>query len=136
MATLEDHARKMDVSGMVVTVILTALAFAAGLFWNDAIRSFIEDVVPMQEKISAKFLAAIMVTLIIVIVAIIIIKLQKLGERHEKELKKKMRVLDSMVKRQSIQLERQRNEMKKKMLAKQVLINRLRKKRKGFTGFF
>lgn len=132
MGTLEEHARKSDFRGMLTTAIITALAFTTGLFWNDAIRSFIEAAVPTNDKISAKFLTAFIVTIAVVIFAALLIKLGELGERHEKQIKKRMKTLEAIAKRRAIQMEKQREAMRKQLILKQNAINKLMKKRKGF----
>lgn len=84
MATLEEYARKRDARGMILTAMLTALSFVVGLFWNDAIRSGIETIIPVQERLSAKFMAAFVVTIIVVLGAWTLIRTYELSETAAK----------------------------------------------------
>ena len=89
MATFEEHAKKRDVKGMMLTAIITALSFVVGLFWNDAIRAGIEQIIPLQQRVSAKFLAAIFVTLLVIVVGYLIIRTTEIGETAGKELQRR-----------------------------------------------
>lgn len=51
--------------------ILAAFGFVAGLAWNDAIKALIEEVFPANEgNLTAKFVYAFGVTLILVLVTV------------------------------------------------------------------
>jgi len=68
MATLAEHAKEFDIVAIMTTAIVTALAFVVGLFWNDAIRSAIEFLLPAQDAVWGKFAAAIVVTVAVAVV--------------------------------------------------------------------
>ncbi|MBI5060690.1 MAG: hypothetical protein HZB67_00070 [Candidatus Aenigmarchaeota archaeon] len=114
MASLEEYARKKDVRGIVVTAIMTSFAFVMAFFWNDAIKSAIEDIVPTGDKLTYKFTTALMVTVIVIFAAWLVIKTQEISKKHEKELEK-------IIKKQSAILEKHRKAAMKQSL-------RLRKK--------
>ncbi|MFH1420376.1 MAG: DUF5654 family protein [Candidatus Aenigmatarchaeota archaeon] len=82
MAGLEEHAQKLDFRGLFVTSIITALAFVIGLFWRDAIIGTIDAVLPQGEGLIYKYVAAIVVTLIVVVIAYVLMHAQniKVGE--------------------------------------------------------
>lgn len=83
----EEKAKKLtDVKTIFMTSILTALAFVVGLFWNDAIRAAIEELVPQGTGIFYKFLAAVIVTVVVVIVTYLLIRSQRIAEKRIKEL--------------------------------------------------
>ncbi len=86
MATLEESAKKLDVRTMMISSIVTALAFVVGLFWNDAIRSTIEQIIPKPESLFYKYAAAIAVTIVVVIVAYLLYRSQELKIRHMEEM--------------------------------------------------
>ncbi len=65
-----------------ITSVVTALAFVVGLFWNDAIKSAIEQIVPRGEGLFYKFLAAVIVTVVVVVIVYIIMHGQKLAEKR------------------------------------------------------
>lgn len=119
MATLEEYAKKMDVHGMMITAIITALTLVVGLFWNDAIRSAIETLIPEQQKTSAKFMAAILVTIIVVVVAFILIKTEELSKKHGKELLRQRKKLEIRIKQQRDLIEKQRKRMERILKKKQ-----------------
>ena len=75
-----------EIRSKVAGYIMAAFGLVAGLAWNDAIKSFIEHVFPMEENsLWAKFIYAIIITLILVIVSVYIVKIL----RAEKTIKKK-----------------------------------------------
>lgn len=55
--------------------IVAALGIVAGLAWNDAIRAFIDYVFPVStESILAKFLYAVLITVVVVLLSSWIIR--------------------------------------------------------------
>lgn len=75
---LEEAAKSLDIRSLFISAIVTALAFVVGLFWNDAIRSAIEQIIPTGEKLYYKFIAAVLVTFAVVIVSYLLYRSQKL----------------------------------------------------------
>lgn len=74
--------------------ITSALALVVGLFWNDAIKSAIEKLVPQGQDVIAKFISAILVTIIVVIVVYLLFRAQGIGAARLREitdLKNKLR---------------------------------------------
>src|SRR3989338_2797765 len=65
MGSTQDAAERQDFKILFVTAIITSMVFVVGLFWNDAMRSFIESFLPASEAVSAKFAAALIVTTIV-----------------------------------------------------------------------
>ena len=62
--------------------ILTALGLVAGLAWNDAIKALIEKILPLGNgSIIAKFIYAIIVTILAIILTHWLLKL--IGEDKE-----------------------------------------------------
>ncbi len=60
--------------------ILTAFGLVVGLAWNDAIKNLIEYLFPLnQNSITAKFLYAIILTILIIIVSKYFMKMLQLG---------------------------------------------------------
>lgn len=63
--------------------IITALGLVAGLAWNDAIKSMIESLYPLNgDGVTAKFIYAVVITAIIVFVSM---RIQPLAEEEEKK---------------------------------------------------
>ncbi|MBI2578377.1 MAG: hypothetical protein HYW26_01565 [Candidatus Aenigmarchaeota archaeon] len=127
MATLEEHARKRDIHGMLTSAIITALAFVVGLFWNDALRSGIETIIPPSERVSAKFMTAFIVTILVMLAAWTLIKTQELGEITAKRLKERAELMEKRIRKQE-------ELIKKKMKKQEVLIQKqeaLLKKKKA-----
>jgi uncharacterized membrane protein YidH (DUF202 family) len=68
--TLREEARERTLG-----FVLAALGFVAGLAWNDAIKAFIEQVFPIgQNTLTAKFIYAILVTVVVVIVTVYLVR--------------------------------------------------------------
>ncbi len=86
---IEEKASKMtDIKYIFLTSIISALSLVVGLFWNDAIKSAIEQIVPKGEGVYYKLLAAFVVTIIVIITIYIIIRSQKIITKELKILKK------------------------------------------------
>ncbi len=75
---LQESAKKFDIKVIFITSIVTALALVTGLFWNDAVRSAIEVIFPARDAVSAKFIAAAMVTVIVAFIIFLIYKAQEI----------------------------------------------------------
>jgi hypothetical protein len=70
--------------------IAAAFGLVAGLAWNDAIKSFIEYVFPLKENsLTAKFVYAVLVSLILVLISVYIIRFLKVEDEEEKAEEKK-----------------------------------------------
>ena len=85
---IDDKMRNLtNVRAVVMTSIVSALALVVGLFWNDAIKSAIDEIIPQGQGLSYKFAAALMVTVIVVIIIYVIMHSQKAAEKWLGELK-------------------------------------------------
>jgi len=81
-----------DFRKLILTSIVTALALVVGLFWNDAIRALIEQIVPRGDTLSAKFLAAVVATIVVVFIIYVLGKWVKVAQNIRKNgLKKRKR---------------------------------------------
>ncbi len=90
----EASAKTLDIRGLFISAIVTALAFVVGLFWNDAIRSTIEIVIPTGgEKLYYKYIAAIVVTIVVSVVAYLLYRSQKIRTKDVVNLMEKERAL-------------------------------------------
>jgi len=68
----------MEVIEKTTGYILAALGFVVGLAWNDAIKTLIESLFPLdKDGIFAKFIYALLVTLVIVVATIILTRRAK-----------------------------------------------------------
>lgn len=76
----------LEVREKTMGYILAALGFVVALAWNDAIKSLIENIFPLDKNnLSAKFVYALIVTVIIVVATIL---LTKKTEQDKVEIKK------------------------------------------------
>ena len=82
----EASSKNLDIRGLFISAIVTALAFVVGLFWNDAIKSTIEELLPKGEGLFYKYIAAIVVTAFVVLAIYIIIHGQKIAEKQIREI--------------------------------------------------
>ncbi|MBM3206466.1 MAG: hypothetical protein FJZ43_02505 [Candidatus Staskawiczbacteria bacterium] len=73
----EKQARlRKDVTERTIGYILAAFSFVAGLAWNEAIKSMIDQLFPFsRDSIWIKFIYAIIITLVIVLVTIYLLKI-------------------------------------------------------------
>jgi len=112
---LDEHIKKGDIRGVTFTALMTALAFVAGLFWNDAIRSAIEVIIPPSDKLGAKFVAAIVVTVIVVVIGVLLMKTQQLGEKYGKGIEQLVKKQQAVIDRQRKQMEEQEKRLKREL---------------------
>ncbi len=92
MATFEEEAAKLNVKGIVITMVLGALGFLVALAWRDAIQQTIDLLVPRGEGLFYTYLAALTVTVIAVVATVLLVKLQKtdlVPDRYEVRIVKK-----------------------------------------------
>ncbi|MBI5072921.1 hypothetical protein HZA99_03815 [Candidatus Woesearchaeota archaeon] len=85
--TIQEQAQKFNITSIMITAIVTALAFVVGLFWNDATKTTIESLFPNSDAIGMKLVVAIFVTVGVTIAIYIIYRTQKITEKYEKKLK-------------------------------------------------
>jgi len=65
----------LEVREKTMGYILAALGFVVALAWNDAIKSLIENIFPLDKNnLSAKFTYALIVTVVIVVATIFLTK--------------------------------------------------------------
>jgi len=77
----EGQARlRREIREKTTGYILAAFSFVAGLAWNEAIKSFIDQFFPNKDSILIKFLYAVIVTVIIVVVTIYLVSLTEKKE--------------------------------------------------------
>ena len=78
-----------EVKEKTVTYITAALGLVAGLAWNEAIKAAIEIYVPLgADSVAAKFVYALVMTLLLVGMSMILVRLAK-KTSEEKEAEKK-----------------------------------------------
>ena len=80
----------LDFRTLLMYSIISALALVVGLFWNEAIKATIEQIVPKGESLFFKYLAAIAVTVIVVITVYVIMHAQKLAEKRFAKLQEEL----------------------------------------------
>lgn len=69
---------KNEIKGQTIGYIVAALGLVAGLAWNEAIKALIEQLFPLsQNSVLAKFLYAILVTILVVIVTSYVVRVFK-----------------------------------------------------------
>ncbi len=79
MADFTEYADKLEVKKMVISMMLTALAFVVAFQWRDVIKETIELILPPGEGMIYKWFAAIAFTLIAAGIAIVLVKVQKMN---------------------------------------------------------
>jgi hypothetical protein len=90
MADVDKKIKEMtDFRKIFISSIVSALALVVGLFWNDAIKSTIEEIIPAGEGLFYKFVAAILVTILVVVIIYFFAHSQKIAEKRIRELKLK-----------------------------------------------
>ena len=95
---VEEKAKQYaNVRALALTSIISALGFVLALFWNDAVRSAIEQILPKSDTVAAKFAAAAIVTVVVVVAIYVILKSQKIAEKNMLRLSKKAQAKSTKV---------------------------------------
>ena len=84
---LKKHRRliEKEVKERTISYILTAFSLVAGLAWNEAIKTFIEYLFPMNKNsIFAKFIYAFLITFVVVFITIYFNNLLKEDKKEDK----------------------------------------------------
>jgi hypothetical protein len=72
---------KQELNNKILGYILAGLGLVAGLAWNDAIKTLIEYLFPLEKNgLWAKFLYAILITLVVVILSVYLTRIFKRKE--------------------------------------------------------
>lgn len=88
---IDEQAKSLDIRGVIISLIVSAFGFVAALFWRDAIKAFIAEVVPEGEGLIFQFYAAIFVTIIAVVAIFLVTKyISKLELKKAIDISKKL----------------------------------------------
>lgn len=75
---------RQETTKRVMEYMLAAFGLVAGLAWNEAIKSLIEQVFPQDgNNLWAKFVYALVVTLIVVVVSVYLVNLFKKDDNEQ-----------------------------------------------------
>lgn len=80
---IKENQRKLrkEIKEKTISYVLAAFSFVAGLAWNEAIKSFIDQFFPNKENsILVKFIYAIVVTITIVLVTVYLVRITEKKE--------------------------------------------------------
>jgi hypothetical protein len=86
--TLKQESEKLrgQIKSQAIGYIMAAFGLVAGLAWNEAIKSVIEYLFPItQNTLLAKFVYAVLMTVIVVIVTIYLSQILRDGDKAEKD---------------------------------------------------
>ena len=79
---------QQEVKNKTVGYIVTALGLVAGLAWNDAVKTLIEEFFPVKENtILAKFFYAAVLTAVVALISAYLVKIFK---KEEKKIEDKV----------------------------------------------
>ncbi|MFZ6036021.1 MAG: DUF5654 family protein [Patescibacteria group bacterium] len=74
----------LELRERVAGYLIAAFGFVAGLAWNDAIRSLIDELFPVStNSLIAKFLYAVLVTVVVVFVSMYVIRFIKKEDKNK-----------------------------------------------------
>lgn len=109
MAKVDEQVKQfMDVRTLVLTAIISALGFVVALFWRDVVVAFIEEIVPHGEGLFYKFLAAVIVTIIVVVIAYIIVHSQKMMQDTFKQKEEQLKRREEKIKKKEAKTRKKR----------------------------
>lgn len=76
---------KREARKQTAQYLLAAFGLVAGLAWNEAIKTFIETLFPLEkDSLLAKFVYALLITLVVVLVSVYLARLMKGKEGEPK----------------------------------------------------
>jgi hypothetical protein len=82
---------KQEMRERTIGYILTGFSVVAGLAWNEAIKSLIENIFPMNSNsVIAKLVYALIMTFVVVVAAVYLVRIFK-SEEAEKEKKEEIK---------------------------------------------
>ena len=67
--TFEEAAKKLDIRALLISSVITGLAFVVGLTWNDAIKETVALFAPRGDSLFFRYAAAIVVTIIAAVIS-------------------------------------------------------------------
>ncbi len=77
----EEERIKKEVKERTIAYIIAAFGLVAGLAWNEAIRTLIENLFPISKNtVLAKFIYAVLMTFIVVVITVYLMRLIKKDE--------------------------------------------------------
>lgn len=88
--SFEKHAEEMDLKGLMVTMVISALGFLVALQWRDAIKLTIDTFLPGGEGIMYSYMVALVVTIAAAVVAFILMRIKNadiIPDRYESRVK-------------------------------------------------
>lgn len=65
---MKDNSLKLELVEKMSTLVTAGFGFVAGLAWNEAIQDLFKLVLPEDSNLIAKFLYAIVITVVVVLV--------------------------------------------------------------------
>ena len=112
MSNIEEKAKEYsNFRSLLLTSIMTAFGFVLALFWNDAVKSTIDLIIPAGNTLAAKYGAALAATAIVVILMYILLRWYKLTAKKAAELEKK-RAADIKKLKEKIELLKKKKALK------------------------
>lgn len=80
---ISNNNLKKEIKIRTISYITAALGLVAGLAWNDAIRSLIENIFPVANKtLWAKFIYAVLITIVVVAISINLVKISSKNDKN------------------------------------------------------
>jgi len=79
----EERRLRKEIKEKTISYILAAFGLVAGLAWNEAIKSLIEELFPVKGSgVFAKFIYAFLITVVVVIISVYLVRLVRREERE------------------------------------------------------
>jgi hypothetical protein len=95
MTSIQDEAKKLNVRGILISAVVSALSFVIALFWRDAITETIKTLAPAGDGLYYKYWIALSVT---VMGGFVIYFVYKLEQFHQEKILKALDELDDIPK--------------------------------------
>src|SRR3989338_768629 len=77
---VEEKIKKMaDFRTLLVTSVITAMGFVVGLFWNDALKETIVQIVPQGDALYYKYIGAVIVTVVVAVASYLLYRSQRIN---------------------------------------------------------
>ena len=92
MAKFEEEVKQLNIKAALSTLVVSSFGFVAALFWRDAIRDFLDLIIPAWQGVVYSFVAAIIVTIMAIVTIYLLSKAESISVRdglREMVVKKK-----------------------------------------------
>ena len=92
MSNFEDHAKRLDIRGLVITSNITALSIVLALLWKDAITEMLTGLLPHGTGLLSLFSTALAGTAVVATIVYIMLRIQEINRKKIYSFKERVKI--------------------------------------------